>query len=97
VYHCNSRADTERVTQVLAGLVFPAAKWQLIMKAEEYGADGATRAELWALPTGSYRDLPAVLGALAAVAAQRSCAAVDPRLGQPRALHAVPGRVRPLR
>jgi hypothetical protein len=68
VYRRSPRGDVERIGQVLAGLEFPAAKWQLIMFAEEYGADAETRAELWSIPTGSYRDLPAVLGALGLVA-----------------------------
>lgn len=66
MYRSNPRLDAERVSQALAGMAFPAAKWQLIMHAEEYGADGATRAELWALPRGSYSDPTAVLAALAA-------------------------------
>jgi hypothetical protein len=58
------RADVERISQVLAGLDYPAAKWQLIMCAEEYGADAGTRAQLWSLRAGSYPGLAAVLGAL---------------------------------
>jgi hypothetical protein len=64
VYRRNPRADAERVSQVLAGMDYPAAKWQLLMQAEEYGADASTRAELWSLPTGQYADLDAVLSAL---------------------------------
>ena len=60
----NPRADVRRLSQVLAGIPFPAAKWQLIMHAEEYGADAASRAELWALPASSYPDLRSVLVAL---------------------------------
>jgi hypothetical protein len=54
------------VSQVLAGLVYPAAKWQVLMHAESYGADARTRAELWALPTVEYADLTDVLTALLA-------------------------------
>jgi hypothetical protein len=61
VYRRNERADADRMSQVLAGLVFPAAKWQLLMHAEDYGADACTRADLWALPVGEYADLGAVL------------------------------------
>ena len=71
----NSGVDAERVSQTLAGIAFPAAKWQLIMRVEEHGADATTRADLWALPTGSYRDLAAVLAALAAA---RASARPDP-------------------
>lgn len=63
----NPRADVRRISQVLAGIPFPAAKWQLIMHAEAYGADAASRAELWGLPTGSYPDLPSVLASLGLV------------------------------
>jgi uncharacterized protein DUF2795 len=67
VYRRSLRADTQRISQVLAGLDFPAAKWQLIMYAEEYGADSTTRADLWSLPTGIYTDLSRVLAALGLV------------------------------
>jgi Protein of unknown function (DUF2795) len=68
VYRRNLRADIQRISQVLAGLDFPAAKWQLIMYAEEYGADSTTRADLWSLPTGVYIDVSRVLAALGLVA-----------------------------
>lgn len=92
MYHRNPRADVQRISQVLAGIPFPAAKWQLIMEAEDYGADAATRAELWALPTGSYADLTAVLAAL-------GLAAQVPAAGRYRMQPApqVAGRMRPLR
>ena len=64
MYRRNPRADAERVSQVLAGLTYPAAKWQILMHAEDYGADAWTRADLWALPTGEYQDLGAILTAL---------------------------------
>lgn len=64
VHRRNPRADVRRLSQVLAGIPFPAAKWQLIMHAEEYGADAASRAELWALPASTYPDLRSVLAAL---------------------------------
>jgi len=67
VYRRSLRADIQRISQVLAGLDFPAAKWQLIMYAEEYGADSTTRADLWSLPTGVYTDLNRVLAALGLV------------------------------
>lgn len=58
------RPDPQRLATVLAGLTFPAAKWELVMHAEHYGADVRTRADLWALPAGSYADLPDVFAAL---------------------------------
>ena len=81
MYRRNPRADAQRITQVLTGLAFPAAKWQLIMHAEDYGADASTRAELWALPVGSFRDLDAVLVALGVIAGppRRPAAALSHR------------------
>jgi Protein of unknown function (DUF2795) len=90
VYRSNPRADAERVSQVLAGLAYPAAKWQILMYAENYGADAYTRAELWALPTGEYRDLGAVLTALccdapaAALPSRRASEVVRYPVPQPR-------------
>jgi hypothetical protein len=63
-----TQADLQRVRHVLADLAFPAAKWQLIIHAEDYGADSSTRADLWGLPPGDYPDLQAVLVALGIVA-----------------------------
>jgi uncharacterized protein DUF2795 len=94
VYRVDPCGDTERVSQVLAGMVFPAAKWQLVMYAEAYGADAATRAELWALPTGSYADLRSVLEAVAAAGRERANLLHRSRPGGARP---IPGRVRPLR
>lgn len=68
VYRRVPHADARRIAQVLAGLEFPAAKWQLVTYAEEYGADAATRADLWSLPVASYPGLPAVLATLGLVA-----------------------------
>ena len=39
----SARADMARIAHVLAGVTFPAAKWQLIMHAEDYGADATSR------------------------------------------------------
>jgi hypothetical protein len=105
VYRRNPRADAERVSQVLAGMVYPAAKWQLLMAAEEYGADASTRAELWSLPTGEYADLDAVLSALRgnaaaealpAQSADRSSALYFPRYPSPRT-RAMPARAQRFR
>lgn len=88
-----THADLLRVRQVLAGLPFPAAKWQLIIYAEEYGADAATRSEIWALPVGTYPDLSAVLASVGVAAA-----AVDParrgRRGAPAVVAPAPGVLR---
>jgi hypothetical protein len=62
-------ADVQRIRYVLAGMEFPAAKWQLIMHAEEYGADADTRAGLWGLPTHTYDGVASVLAALGLTAA----------------------------
>lgn len=60
----SARADVVRLAQVLSGTVYPAAKWQLVIQAEDYGADARSRADLWRLPAGTYTDLGAVLVAL---------------------------------
>jgi hypothetical protein len=39
-----------RLGQVLAGQPFPAARWELIVGADLYGADALTMSELHALP-----------------------------------------------
>ena len=57
-------ADIQRIRHVLTGVPFPAAKWQLIIHAEEYGADAPTRADLWGLPAGTYDGFAAVVAAL---------------------------------
>ena len=90
----NRMVDAERLTQVLDGVAYPAAKWQLIMYAEEYGADAATRADLWALPPGEYPDLVAVLAAI------EGGGGAAQHLAQYRTQHPrtpVAGRLRPLR
>jgi hypothetical protein len=55
-----------RLTTVLAGMRYPALAWQLAVQADYYGADVHTRADLAALPSGSYADLDAVLRAVRA-------------------------------
>ncbi|GAA2852827.1 hypothetical protein GCM10010472_07530 [Pseudonocardia halophobica] len=60
MYRRTSRADLARIGQVLAGLTYPAAKWQIIAHADHYGADSVTTAQLWSLPIGTYPDLAAV-------------------------------------
>lgn len=67
MHRSNTRADVERLSQVLADAAFPAAKWQLLMHAESYGADSATRTDLWTLPAGDYPTFTDVLVALGLV------------------------------
>jgi len=62
--HSDLRADAARLTHVLGDVAFPAAKWQLIMHAEDRGADAPTRADLWRLPAGEYAEVAEVLAAL---------------------------------
>ena len=54
----SARADMARIAHVLAGVTFPAAKWQLIMHAEDYGADATSRSDLWRLPVDPRTGLP---------------------------------------
>jgi hypothetical protein len=79
------RADAQRISQVLAGLRYPAARWQVLAEADHYGADSASRAQLWALPTGVYDDLTSVLVGLGLL---------DRNGQRPRAKAAVPRRPR---
>jgi uncharacterized protein DUF2795 len=54
----------QRLRHVLAGLSFPAQRWQVIAEAEHYGADGRTRQELRELPDARYESFAALLWAL---------------------------------
>lgn len=58
--------DAMRITKVLAGLDFPALRWQILAQADYYGADAQSSAELAALPIGIYKDLSAVIRAIRA-------------------------------
>jgi hypothetical protein len=78
VYRRTSRADVTRIGQVLDGVEFPAAKWQLIAHADHYGADAVTRAELWAMPVAVYPDLVSVLTAIGVPARSDPSRAVPP-------------------
>jgi hypothetical protein len=64
-------AEVRRLSQVLAGLEFPAAKWQIVIHAEDYGADAASRSQLWTLAPQTYPDLTAVFAALGLTPAGR--------------------------
>ncbi|MCW0212095.1 MAG: DUF2795 domain-containing protein [Pseudonocardia sp.] len=57
-----------RIGQVLSGVAYPAAKWQLLAHADHYGADSVTRTELWALPARVYPDLVSVLTTIGVLA-----------------------------
>jgi hypothetical protein len=60
---------SDRLRHVLAEQQFPAARWELLVAADLYGADAQTRRELRALPAARFRTLDDVV-----VAVQRSCA-----------------------
>lgn len=71
MYRRTQRTDVVRLGHVLAGLTYPAAKWQLVAHADHYGADAVSRAQLWSLPPGTYGDLAAVCQALGLMPARR--------------------------
>lgn len=72
------RAEVERIGQVLVGLSFPAARWQVLAEADHYGADSVSRAQLLTLPVRIYPDLAEVLAALGLFVANRRLRAVRP-------------------
>lgn len=79
------REDVTRLHGVLAGVSWPAQKWQLIAHAERDPVgpgrpDQRTVEQLWALPTGRYIDPTQVLAAAARTAR-----------GHPHRLPPVPG------
>ncbi len=47
----------QRLQQVLAGQQFPAERWELIVRADFYGADALSKGELHALPAVRFRSL----------------------------------------
>jgi hypothetical protein len=53
-----------RLGQVLAGQPFPAARWELIVGADLYGADALMMSELHALPAVRFGSLADVLKAV---------------------------------
>jgi anti-sigma B factor antagonist len=72
-WHCRHRADRgsvmvavrmSQVAAVLADLVYPAAKWQVLAEADHYGGNIDVRSLLWALPAGSYESLETIRAAL---------------------------------
>jgi hypothetical protein len=66
----------ERLGWVLADLVYPARRWQVLAVSDLYGVDAATRALLEQLPERRYHSLGEVVGVLTAVLVGRPVAAV---------------------
>ena len=58
-------AASDRLRYVLDGLSFPVDRWELIARAEHYGADATTLHELRALPARRYWSLTDVINAIA--------------------------------
>jgi len=50
-------SNSERFRYALAGLRFPAERWQIVAWAHDYGADAFTMDDLHNLPRRSYRDI----------------------------------------
>ncbi|HZM67122.1 MAG TPA: DUF2795 domain-containing protein [Nakamurella sp.] len=60
------KTDTsDRLRYVLDGLSFPVDRWELVARAEHYGADATTLHELRALSERRYRSLTDVINAIA--------------------------------
>ena len=60
------KTDTsDRLSYVLDGLSFPVDRWELVARAEHYGADGTTLHELRALSERRYWSLTDVINAIA--------------------------------
>ena len=57
--------SSDRLRYVLDGLLFPVDRWELVARAEHYGADATTLHELRALPERRYWSLPDVINAIA--------------------------------
>ena len=53
---------SDRLRYVLDGLTFPVDRWELIARAEHYGADAATLHDLRDLPPRRYGSLTDVIG-----------------------------------
>jgi Protein of unknown function (DUF2795) len=72
--------DSVGIRDVLAGVRFPAPRWQLVAQAQHWGATPSCITELVALPVREYRNLNDVA---AAIAQQRSGAAGRPPEARP--------------
>jgi hypothetical protein len=68
------------IRDVLAGVRFPAPRWQLVAHAQHWGATPSCITELVALPVRDYRSLADVA---AAIAQQRSAMARRPPDARP--------------
>ena len=55
---------SDRLRYVLDGLTFPVDRWELIARAEHYGADAASLHDLHALPPRRYGSLTDVINAI---------------------------------
>ncbi len=58
--------NTVGIREVLAGLPFPAPRWEIVAHAQHWGAAAGCVTELMQLPARDYRDLRDVVGALRA-------------------------------
>ncbi|GAA1095009.1 hypothetical protein GCM10009629_43870 [Pseudonocardia alni] len=70
-----SSGDLERLREnlgrVLAGLRWPAHRWQVLAEAEAWGVSGVVRQQLLPLPDGRYPSFEAVVEVLTAAARGR--------------------------
>jgi hypothetical protein len=91
--HTTEEADVgetmRRLRHVLAGQRFPAERWELIVGAEHYGADGLSLRELRELPATRFRSFGDVLlaverGRRTANGSDRSSGPPPPARGTPR-------------
>ncbi|HTK63941.1 MAG TPA: DUF2795 domain-containing protein [Pseudonocardia sp.] len=72
--------DSVGIRDVLAGVRFPAPRWQLVAHAQHWGATPSCITELVTLPVRDYRSLNDVA---AAIGQQRSMAARGPAEPRP--------------
>ncbi|GAA4974126.1 hypothetical protein WHI96_20230 [Pseudonocardia tropica] len=84
-----SPGDPERLREnlgvVLAGLRWPAYRWQVLAEAEAWGVSGVVRQQLLPLPDGRYPSFEAVVEVLTAAARGRlRTAPVRPAVGADR-------------
>lgn len=88
----------ENLVRVLAGMRWPACRWQVLAEAEAWGVSGVVRQQLVPLPDGRYPSLEALLDVLGATVRGRLRAAppVGPAAGADR-LHPAERAVLPHR
>ncbi|PKB29521.1 hypothetical protein ATL51_1152 [Pseudonocardia alni] len=84
-----SPGDLERLREnlgrVLAGLRWPAHRWQVLAEAEAWGVSGVVRQQILPLPDGRYPSFEAVVEVLTAAARGRlRPAPVRPAIGADR-------------